>query len=45
MPDLLEDFIAFAYATQTDKTCVCSVCGADFEENDEGELCCPECGI
>lgn len=44
MPDLLEDFIAFAYATQSDNTNVCQVCGAGLEENDNGDLCCLECG-
>ena len=43
MPDLLEDFIAFIYATQPDKDNTCPVCGSDLEENDDGELYCPQC--
>jgi len=43
MPDLLEDFIAFVYATESDKNNTRPVCGGDLEENDDGELTCPEC--
>ena len=43
MPDLLEDFIAFVSATQPDKDNTCPVCGSDLEENDDGELYCPQC--
>ena len=44
MPDLLEDLLAFAYVTQPDRENVCPVCGADFEEDEDGDLCCPDCG-
>ncbi|GEM_PF-2366342 len=44
MPDLIEDIIAFVYATQPDKSNTCPVCGGALEENDDGELSCPECG-
>lgn len=42
-PDLLEDLAAFAYATRPLRGNVCKTCGADLEENEDGELCCPEC--
>ena len=52
MPDLIEDFLAFLYATGNGRKPgksageeVCPECGADMEEDDEtGELRCPECG-
>jgi len=44
MPDLLEDLVAFAYATQSTRgENVCSVCGNDLEENEDGEIYCPQC--
>lgn len=43
MPDLIEDLVAFVYATESDNRNTCPVCGSDLEENDEGELSCPEC--
>jgi len=44
MPDLLEDLVAFVYATQSTRENVCPVvCGNDLEENDNGELYCPLC--
>ena len=39
LPDLLEDLIAFTYATQH----VCPVCRNDLEENEDGEPYCPQC--
>ncbi|MBV5330009.1 MAG: hypothetical protein JZU65_20680 [Chlorobium sp.] len=44
VPDLLEDLVAFVYATQSDKSNTCPACGVNHEENDDGELSCPECG-
>lgn len=43
MPDLLEDILAFVYATQPDQNRTCSNCGADLEENEDGEFHCPNC--
>lgn len=43
MPDLLEDLAAFVFATQPTQKNVFPVCGDDLEENDESELCCPQC--
>lgn len=43
MPDLLEDLVAFVYATQPDKNNTCPVCGGLLEENEYGELICHEC--
>lgn len=42
-PDLLEDLIGCVCATEPDKSITCPVCGGDLEENDDGELTCPEC--
>lgn len=45
--DIIEDFIAFAYATSGDKrkaADICPICGTTLEENENGDLCCPECG-
>ena len=51
MPDLIEDLLAFLYATgygrKPGKSAgeeVCPECGAVMEEDDAGELRCPECG-
>ena len=44
--DILEDFIAFTYATGGNKRNtddICPVCGATLEVNDNDELYCPEC--
>lgn len=41
-PDLIEDFIAFLYATQPDST-VCPQCGSELESDESGELYCPNC--
>ena len=43
VPDLLEDLAAFVYAIRPIREKVCPVCGADLEENDDGELRCPGC--
>ena len=46
--DILEDIIAFAYATGDGKRKVdetCPVCGIEMEENEDGDLFCPECGV
>ena len=47
MTDIIEDLLAFAYATKGRTSLPgsnsCPVCGAEMEENDEGEVCCPEC--
>ncbi len=43
MPDLLEDFAAFVYATSPTRKNICPVCGAELEENEDGDLKCPEC--
>ena len=52
MPDLIEDLLAFLYATgngkkpvASDGEEVCPECGAVMEEDDEtGELRCSVCG-
>lgn len=41
--DLLEDLIAFVYTSRPTRDNVCPVCGAEMEENEDGELTCPEC--
>lgn len=41
-PDLIEDFIAFLYATQPDSS-VCQQCGGTLEADESGELHCPDC--
>ena len=47
MADISEDLLAFAYATngRTSRHSIntCPFCDADMEENDEGEMSCPEC--
>ncbi len=43
LPDLLEDFAAFVYATRPLRENICPVCGTELEENDDGELICPDC--
>ena len=42
MTDIIEDLLAFAYAANG-RTSLCTVCGAEMEENDEGEMSCPDC--
>ena len=50
--DLLEDVLAFLYATGDRKTAnsgcdenTCPTCGAVLEYDEEtGDYCCPECG-
>ena len=42
-PDLLEDLVAFVYATQSTRENICPTCGNDLEENEDGELYCPQC--
>jgi len=41
-PDLIEDFIAFLYATQSDRP-VCPQCGGELEDDESGERHCPNC--
>jgi hypothetical protein len=44
LPDLIEDLAAFVYATQRlSRDNVCTVCGRELEENEDGEVICPEC--
>lgn len=40
--DLIEDFIAFLYATESDCQ-ICPRCGAKQEVDESGELHCPIC--
>lgn len=47
MTDIIEDLLAIAYVT-TGRTSLhgsdtCPVCGAEMDENDDGEVFCPEC--
>jgi hypothetical protein len=41
--DLLEDFVAFVYATEPHRDNICTVCGIELEENEDFELHCPDC--
>ncbi len=43
MPDLIEDLVAFVYATKPGKSNTCPICGRNLEENDDGELSCFTC--
>ena len=50
MPDLIEDFIAFLYATGKQRKPyppageeLCPDCGTVMEEDETGVLRCPEC--
>ena len=47
MTDIIEELLAFSYATKGRSslpgTDTCPDCGAEMEENDDGELHCPEC--
>ena len=45
-PDLIEDLFAFLCVTQPEKrkaVTTCPACGALLEENEFGELSCPDC--
>ena len=46
--DLIEDLLAFLYSkgdgnTSPGKGIICPVCASVMEENEDGELRCPEC--
>jgi len=41
-PDLIEDIVAFLYATRSDSS-VCQQCGKTLEADESGELRCPVC--